>query len=95
MTKAEDLKLVWGEPDVEGLVQFLCREKGFNEERVRSSVAKMQKNKSGTVQNRLTSYFGAPQKKVVPEKEQKGKRDEKKSKEKKGDAKKPKRFTGK
>ena len=96
VTKAEDLKLVWGDPDVEGLVQFLCKEKGFNEERVRSSVAKMQKNKSGSVQNRLTSYFGAPQKKAAPATAPGKKRDEKKDKDKKGgETKKPKRFTGK
>lgn len=119
VTKAEDVKLVWGDPDVEGcfcfvplhclcskqekiakgLVQFLCKEKGFNEERVRSSVAKMQKNKSGTVQNRLTAYFGAPQKKAAapaPAASKGKKRDEKKEgKDKNKEGKKAKRFTGK
>ncbi len=31
---------------------------GFNEERVRGSITKMQAAKSTSVQNRLTSYFG-------------------------------------
>ncbi len=97
VTPAEDLKLAWTDPDVEGIVQFLCKEKGFNEERVRGSVAKMQKNKTTTVQNRLTAYFGPPQvKHSVPDKKG-AKRDAKKDKDKKKGApdKKVKRFTGK
>jgi hypothetical protein len=33
-------QLEWKEPDEEGLVQFLCKEKGFNEERVRVLLAR-------------------------------------------------------
>lgn len=29
VTKAEDVKLEWNLPDVDGLVQFLVKEKGF------------------------------------------------------------------
>jgi flap endonuclease-1 len=60
VTPAEDVNVNFGEPDVEGIVQFLCVEKGFGEERGRSAIAKMQTSKSTSVQNRLTSYFGAP-----------------------------------
>ena len=99
VTPAEDLNLDYTEPDVDGVVQFLCVEKGFNEERVRSAMDKMKASKSTSVQNRLTSYFGAPQKKDTPDKKKKGgggkKRDEKKGKESDGKKKKAKRFTGK
>ena len=95
VTPAEDLNLQYADPDVEGVVQFLCVEKGFNEERVRSAMEKMKANKQTTVQNRLTSYFGAPQRKDTPEKKKGSKRDEKGAQEKDGKAKKAKRFDGK
>jgi len=37
------LDIKWGEPDVEGLVDFLVREKGFSEERVRTGAARLSK----------------------------------------------------
>jgi len=33
----------WKEPDIEGLVNFICRERDFSEDRVRKSLEKMQK----------------------------------------------------
>jgi flap endonuclease-1 len=36
-------KIEWKEPDVEGIVNFICRERDFSEERVRKAVEKMQK----------------------------------------------------
>ncbi|KAH0831888.1 PIN domain-like protein [Lanmaoa asiatica] len=36
-------QLEWKDPDMEGLVQFLVTEKGFNEERVRKGAEKLQK----------------------------------------------------
>ncbi|MCW4010171.1 MAG: flap endonuclease-1 [Candidatus Bathyarchaeota archaeon] len=38
----DDYKLEWREPSVEGIVDFLVREKDFSEDRVRKSVEKMQ-----------------------------------------------------
>jgi flap endonuclease-1 len=35
-------RIDWGRPDVEGIVDFLVREKDFSEDRVRKAVAKMQ-----------------------------------------------------
>ncbi len=51
------VQLKWVDPDEEGIVQFLVREKNFNEDRVRSAIAKLRKSKSTTVQGRLDSYF--------------------------------------
>ena len=39
----ETLEIKWTEPDVEGLVDFLVREKGFSEERVRAGAARLSK----------------------------------------------------
>jgi flap endonuclease-1 len=35
-------ELSWASPDVDGIVSFLCRERGFSEERVRKALDKMQ-----------------------------------------------------
>ena len=37
----DNYKLTWKEPDVEGIVEFLCRERDFSEERVRKALRKM------------------------------------------------------
>ncbi len=34
-------KIIWKEPDPEGVIDFLCREKDFSEERVRKALGKM------------------------------------------------------
>ena len=47
----------WEAPDVEGLVKFLVTEKGFNEDRVRSASAKLQKNVKTAQQSRLEGFF--------------------------------------
>jgi flap endonuclease-1 len=39
----ETLEIKWGEPDVDGLVDFLVREKGFSEDRVRVGAARLSK----------------------------------------------------
>jgi flap endonuclease-1 len=50
-------QLKWSEPNEEGLIQFLCREKGFSEDRVRAGISKLQKAAHASVQNRITSFF--------------------------------------
>jgi len=42
-------------------VQYLCGDKGFKEERVRSGAAKLTKSKSTATQGRLEDFF-----KVIP-----------------------------
>ena len=39
----DNYKIEWKEPDIEGIVNFICRERDFSEERVRKAVEKMQK----------------------------------------------------
>ena len=40
---SDDYKLEWKEPDMEGIVDFICRGRDFSEERVRKAVERMQK----------------------------------------------------
>ncbi|CAG8724529.1 2479_t:CDS:2, partial [Acaulospora morrowiae] len=45
----ESIEIKWEEPDVEGVVDYMVREKGFSEERIRKGVEKLSKNlKSAT-----------------------------------------------
>jgi len=52
-----DCDFKWEAPDIEGLVQFLVTEKGFSEDRVRNSAAKLQKNLKSSQQARLEGFF--------------------------------------
>ncbi|XP_028592709.2 flap endonuclease 1 [Podarcis muralis] len=53
--EAVDLK--WNEPDEEELVNFLCGEKQFNEERIRNGVKRLNKSRQGSTQGRLDDFF--------------------------------------
>ncbi len=39
----DNYRIEWREPDVEGIVNFICRERDFSEDRVRKALEKMQK----------------------------------------------------
>ena len=49
--------LAWKAPDEDALVAWLCHEKQFSEERVRSAIAKMAAAKGKANQNRMESFF--------------------------------------
>ncbi|HKM74943.1 MAG TPA: flap endonuclease-1 [Candidatus Bathyarchaeia archaeon] len=51
-----DYSLKWSKPNEEKVVDFLCRERDFSEERVRKAVSKMVST-SSTSSNTLDSYF--------------------------------------
>jgi len=56
----DNYKLIWRDPDIEGVVNFLCRERDFSEERVRKALQKMTegiKKTKGKVT--LETWFGA------------------------------------
>ncbi|KIW65093.1 flap endonuclease 1 [Phialophora macrospora] len=80
----------WEAPDVEGLVQFLVQEKGFNEDRVRSAAQKLQKNVKTAQQSRLEGFF-----KAIPKTEDQKKDLKRKHEEKIADAKKKKKEEAK
>ncbi|KAI1332279.1 DNA-repair protein rad2 [Xylariaceae sp. FL0255] len=47
----------WEKPDVDGLVKFLCTDKGFNEDRVRAGAARLEKGSKSSQQARLEGFF--------------------------------------
>jgi flap endonuclease-1 len=57
----DTIDLKWREPDEEGLVKFLCGDRQFSEERVRSGTKKIMKSLKTATQGRLDSFF-----KVLP-----------------------------
>eukprot|EP00461_Guttulinopsis_vulgaris_P002547 UN02548 len=53
----DNIKFDWKLPDQEGLIQFLCGEKGFQEERVRSGIKRMLDSRKHMTQQRLENFF--------------------------------------
>ncbi|KAF7330492.1 Flap endonuclease 1 [Mycena venus] len=90
VTPADEIELEWNNPDVDGLVQFLVTEKGFNEERVRKGAEKLTKFLNSKQQGRLDGFFTVkPKEKKSPTKaDAKGKgKDAPKGTKRKGDEK--------
>ncbi|KAJ7494601.1 flap endonuclease 1 [Mycena galericulata] len=90
VTPADEIELEWTNPDVDGLVQFLVTEKGFNEERVRKGADKLTKFLNSKQQGRLDGFFTVKpkDKKASPSKSDakgKGKEVAKKGTKRKGD----------
>lgn len=52
-----DCDFKWEAPNVEELVDFLVKDKGFNEDRVRNGAARLQKNLKTAQQSRLEGFF--------------------------------------
>lgn len=50
-------ELKWNAPDEEGLVQFLVKENGFNQDRVTKAIEKIKFAKNKSSQGRLESFF--------------------------------------
>ncbi|OCH91898.1 PIN domain-like protein [Obba rivulosa] len=66
---ADKVDIEWKSPDVDGLVDFLVREKGFNEERVRKGAEKLTKFLNSKQQGRLDGFFSVKHKSPKKEKE--------------------------
>ena len=52
----------WEAPDVEGLVEFLVKDKGFSEDRVRAGAARLSKSMRTQQQSRLEGFFKVKEK---------------------------------
>ncbi|KAH3899828.1 probable Flap endonuclease 1 [Saccharomycodes ludwigii] len=52
-----DITLKWNPPKEAELIKFLCEEKGFAEDRVRSGIKRLQKGLKTGVQGRLDGFF--------------------------------------
>ncbi|OEL33079.1 Flap endonuclease 1, partial [Dichanthelium oligosanthes] len=65
-------ELKWTAPDEEGLISFLVKDNGFNEDRVTKAIEKIKSAKNKSSQGRLESFFkpvvstSAPLKRKVP-----------------------------
>ncbi|GMT28010.1 hypothetical protein PFISCL1PPCAC_19307, partial [Pristionchus fissidentatus] len=57
VTKGDGIELIWKEPDVEGVIAFMCGEKSFAEDRIRSALARMSKGRQAASQGRIDSFF--------------------------------------
>ncbi|KAF9364202.1 Elongation of fatty acids protein 2 [Mortierella sp. NVP85] len=57
VTDPNTIDIKWESPDVEGLVDFLVKEKGFSEERVRKGCERLVKNLKTATQGRLDGFF--------------------------------------
>jgi len=57
VTPAKDVELKWEKPDEEGLVKYMCEQKGFSEDRIRAGAKKLAKARQGTTQGRLDNFF--------------------------------------
>lgn len=53
----KDCDFKWEAPDVEGLVEFLVKDKGFSEDRVRGAAGRLTKNVKSAQQARLEGFF--------------------------------------
>lgn len=78
-----DCNFSWDAPNTEGLVDFLVREKGFNEDRVRSGAARLGKNLKTSQQSRLEGFFKPKEKTEEEKKALKRKNEERVESEKK------------
>lgn len=59
--KADETEFKWVDPDLDKLIEYLCKEKNFAEERVRNGHKKLIAAKKTSTQGRLDSFF-----KVLP-----------------------------
>lgn len=57
----ETIELKWESPDVEGLIEFLVKEKKFSEERVNNGITRLEKALKSSQQVRLDGFF-----KIIP-----------------------------
>ncbi len=75
MLKGEELDLKWEPPKTQELVDFLCKDKGFSEERVRKGAEKLSKALGQKQQGRLDGFFsvqGSAPKRKAEEQDTKG-----------------------
>uniref|UniRef100_A0AC35FQE8 Flap endonuclease 1 n=1 Tax=Panagrolaimus sp. PS1159 TaxID=55785 RepID=A0AC35FQE8_9BILA len=57
VTKGDETDLKWTDPDEEGVMEFLCKEKGFNEERVKTALQRLHKGRKTATQGRIDMFF--------------------------------------
>ncbi|KAG7665820.1 FEN1 [[Candida] subhashii] len=76
VVNASEVTLKWKEPDVDALVDYMVKQKGFSEDRIRSGAEKLKKGLKTGVQGRLDGFFQVVSK--TPANDKKRKADDKK-----------------
>ena len=51
------VQLKWRAPNVDGLIKFMCNEKGFSEDRIRSGIKRLNKARKKGSQMRMDAFF--------------------------------------
>ncbi|KAK4701039.1 flap endonuclease-1, partial [Phenoliferia sp. Uapishka_3] len=69
---AKDVVLEWKVPDVDGLVEFMVKENGFSEDRIRKGAEKLRARLESKPQGRLDSWFTVKPKDPADIKKRKG-----------------------
>ncbi|KAI8364297.1 PIN domain-like protein [Choanephora cucurbitarum] len=59
VTPGSEIELTWNEPDVEAVVEFMVKKKGFAEDRIRKGCEKLAKNLKKATQTRVQDFFKA------------------------------------
>ncbi|CAO3597207.1 unnamed protein product [Absidia cylindrospora] len=59
VTPGDTFDLKWEAPDIEAVVDFLVKEKGFSEDRIRKGCEKLTKNLKQATQSRMMDFFKA------------------------------------
>lgn len=54
---SDQITLKWEEPKADELIEFMVKEKGFNEDRIKSGIERLRKGLKVGVQKRLDSFF--------------------------------------
>ncbi|KAI7880589.1 FEN-1 nuclease [Lichtheimia hyalospora FSU 10163] len=57
LPSTDNVQLKWELPDVEAIVDFMVKEKGFSEDRIRKSCEKLTKNVKAATQSRMSDFF--------------------------------------
>lgn len=65
---AASFEFTWNTPDEENLVEFMVKEKNFNEERIRSGAKKLAKSRGTSTQGRIDTFFTLTTQAVVKRK---------------------------
>ena len=90
---SSEIKLAWKKPDFEGIINFLVNEKGFDLERIKSGLKRLEKATSLSSQKRLESFFTlTPMPSVSQNKKPVRKQKQKRKTEQKTESKKIKRI---
>ncbi|KAJ5066392.1 flap endonuclease 1 [Anaeramoeba ignava] len=77
-----EITFKWSDPDPQGLIEYLCKEKGFQQERIEKGIEKLQKARKEPVQSQKEQKEKEQKEKEQKEKEQKKEQREKEEQEK-------------